>query len=64
MVAKAEMIIKRFSVGLNGLAKFSKKTGWRKETSVPQNPYLMAFNKSEVKKFKAAQDRLKEVALL
>jgi len=48
---RADAIIQRFSIVLNGLAEFSKRD---------PNPYLMAFNSKEEKKYTAAIERLKE----
>jgi len=48
---RAANIIKRFTIALSGLAKLSKRD---------PNPYLMAFNPNEQKKYEAAKARLKE----
>lgn len=52
-------IIQRFSIALDGLARFSEKSEGEGEGDDP-NPYLLAFNKSERKKYEAAEARLKE----
>merc|ERR1711970_1202202 len=49
--ARADHIIQRFSIVINGLANFSIKD---------PNPYLLSFNKHEKKKYEAAEARLKE----
>jgi len=50
--SRTENIITRFTASLTGLATFCKKQ--------EGNPYMMAFNVNEKKKYKGAQDRLKE----
>jgi len=48
---RADHIIQRFSIAINGLATFTRKD---------PNPYLLAFNKHETKKYTAAEELLKE----
>ena len=49
---RAESMISRYTACLSGLANFCKKQD--------KNPYLMAFNPNEKKKYEAAKARLKE----